>query len=83
MNMKNFTFFTLLALLLAFTNANAFNHKQFAVILNGPWKFKTGDNLQWAGPGFNDSVWETVDLTAPSGPHDGDVGLGSCRACRG
>jgi hypothetical protein len=75
MNMKNFTFFTLLALLLAFTNANAFNHKQSAIILNGPWKFKTGDNLEWAGPGFNDSVWETVDLTAPSGSHDGDVGL--------
>ncbi|SHM54380.1 glycoside hydrolase [Mucilaginibacter sp. OK098] len=45
------------------------------ITLNGPWKFKTGDNQQWANPNFDDSHWETVDLTAPAGAHDGDVGL--------
>ncbi|NLR80208.1 glycoside hydrolase [Chitinophaga eiseniae] len=43
--------------------------------LNGPWKFKTGDNQQWAQSDFNDTDWETIDLTAPAGAHDGDVGL--------
>jgi hypothetical protein len=46
-----------------------------AIALNGPWKFHTGDDLQWANPNFNDSRWETVDLTPPPGAHDGDVGL--------
>ncbi|NML22022.1 glycoside hydrolase [Pseudoflavitalea sp. G-6-1-2] len=45
------------------------------ITLNGPWKFKTGDDRQWAQPNFNDLEWETVDLTAPPGAHDGDVGL--------
>ncbi|MXV53078.1 glycoside hydrolase [Pedobacter sp. HMF7647] len=45
------------------------------IILNTPWKFKTGDNLQWARSDFNDSEWETIDFTAPPGAHDGDVGL--------
>ncbi|MFB9845509.1 glycoside hydrolase [Mucilaginibacter ginsenosidivorans] len=75
MDRKNLIIFTLLALLLAFTDAHAVNHKQPTVILNGPWKFKTGDSLQWAAPDFNDAGWETVDLTAPPGSHDGDVGL--------
>lgn len=45
------------------------------ITLNNPWKFKTGDNLQWARSNFNDSEWETIDLTAPPGAHDDDVGL--------
>lgn len=45
------------------------------ITLNGPWKFKTGDHLQWAQPNFNDSEWETVNLAAPPEAHDGDVGL--------
>jgi hypothetical protein len=45
------------------------------VALNGPWKFHTGDDLRWADPNFDDSAWETVDLTAPPGAHDSDVGL--------
>jgi Stage II sporulation protein E (SpoIIE) len=36
---------------------------QSVVALNGPWKFHVGDNPQWAEPGFDDSQWETVDLT--------------------
>jgi hypothetical protein len=66
-----------IAMLFVFSNVNAatFNRDQPTIILNGPWKFKTGDNLQWADPNFNDSDWETVDLTAAAGAHDGDVGL--------
>jgi hypothetical protein len=43
--------------------------------LNGPWKFIVGDNMQYARSDYDDSKWETMDLTAPSGAHDGDVGL--------
>jgi hypothetical protein len=45
------------------------------VVLDGPWRFHTGDDLSWAEPAFDDSAWETVDLTAPTGAHDADVGL--------
>src|SRR6266568_9493881 len=48
------------------------------VALNGPWKFKVGDSPvdsatnapMWAEPGFDDSSWETVDLTPKSGSYD-------------
>ena len=43
--------------------------------LNGPWKFIVGDNMQYARPDYDDSGWETMDLTAPPGAHDDDVGL--------
>ena len=46
-----------------------------AVALNGPWRFSTGDDLRWAAPDFDDSHWETVDLTPAPGAHDSDVGL--------
>lgn len=45
------------------------------VPLNGPWKFHTGDDPRWADPSFDDSDWESVDLTPAPGAHDGDVGL--------
>ncbi|WP_394828003.1 hypothetical protein [Pendulispora albinea] len=45
------------------------------VPLNGPWKFHTGDDPRWADPSFDDSDWESVDLTPAAGAHDGDVGL--------
>ena len=35
--------------------------------LDGPWQFSTGDNLQWAQPGWNDSSWQTIDASAPWG----------------
>ncbi len=44
--------------------------------LNGPWKFHTGDDSGWAGPAFADDQWEKIDLAAPPGAHDDDVGLG-------
>jgi hypothetical protein len=43
--------------------------------LNGPWIFMVGDNIQYARSDFDDSGWETVDLAAPRGAHDDDVGL--------
>lgn len=43
--------------------------------LDGPWKFATGDNMQYAQPEYDDSAWETMDLSAPPGAHDDDVGL--------
>jgi hypothetical protein len=43
--------------------------------LIGPWQFHLGDDPHWSSPDFNDSSWETVDLTPAPGAHDGDVGL--------
>jgi len=46
-----------------------------ATLLNGPWRFHVGDDPHWADPGTDDHDWETIDLTAAPGSHDGDVGL--------
>ena len=46
-----------------------------ATLLDGPWRFRTGDDPQWADADMDDSGWETIDLTALPGSHDGDVGL--------
>jgi hypothetical protein len=51
---------------------------QFAAPLNGPWKFQIGDSpmdpatgkLLWVEPGFDDSKWETMDLTPRAGTAD-------------
>src|SRR5690625_1383598 len=48
-----------------------------AHLLTGPWRFHTGDDMRWAAPDFDDSRWETVDLTPAPGAHDADVGLTS------
>jgi hypothetical protein len=48
------------------------------VALNGPWKFQIGDSQTdtrtgkplWAEPNFDDSHWETVDLTPQPGLSD-------------
>lgn len=45
------------------------------VPLNGPWKFHVGDNPEWASPAFNDSAWETVDLTPKVGSVDPNQGI--------
>jgi hypothetical protein len=53
------------------------------VPLYGPWKFTVGDSPVdpvtraplWAEPGFDDSNWETVDLTPKQGAIDPIVGL--------
>jgi len=46
-----------------------------ATPLDGLWRFRTGDDPHWADAATNDSSWETVDMTAVPGSHDGDVGL--------
>ena len=50
---------------------------QSIVALNGPWKFHIGDNPQWADPNFDDSQWETVDLTPKAGSFDPIAGYSS------
>ncbi len=52
------------------------------VALTGPWKFHIGDSPQangskgprWADPNFDDSQWETVDLTPQAGSIDPSLG---------
>ena len=46
-----------------------------ATLLDGNWRFRTGDDPLWANADTDDSRWETIDLTASPGSHDGDVGL--------
>ncbi|MEW9571494.1 glycoside hydrolase family 2 [Rhodanobacter sp. Si-c] len=46
-----------------------------ASLLDGSWRFHVGDDPRWADAATDDSDWETVDMTAPPGSHDGDVGL--------
>jgi hypothetical protein len=51
---------------------------QSSVALYGPWKFQVGDSpvdpqtgdRLWAEPGFDDSKWDTVDLTSGAGEVD-------------
>lgn len=45
-----------------------------ATLLDGSWIFHTGDDPAWATADV-DGKWEFLDLTAPPGSHDGDVGL--------
>src|SRR5947209_2615537 len=46
-----------------------------ATLLDGPWRFHTGDDPHWADANTDDRGWETIDMTALPGSHDGDVGL--------
>jgi Stage II sporulation protein E (SpoIIE) len=32
------------------------------VELGGKWEFKTGDDMAWASPGFDDSAWEKIGV---------------------
>jgi hypothetical protein len=43
--------------------------------LEGPWRFKTGDDLRWADPTFDDRRWATLSLAAPATANDGDQGI--------
>lgn len=57
------------------TTEEALLNDKNILTLNGPWKFIVGDNMQYAQSNYDDSKWETIDLTAPAGAHDDDVGL--------
>ena len=46
-----------------------------ATLLDGAWRFHTGDDPRWSDPRADDSAWDSIDLTARPGSHDGDVGL--------
>jgi hypothetical protein len=46
-----------------------------ATLLDGFWRFHTGDDPHWSEADIDDSGWETIDMTASPGSHDGDVGL--------
>jgi hypothetical protein len=46
-----------------------------ATLLDGAWRFHIGDDPRWADVSTDDSGWETIDMTATPGSHDGDVGL--------
>ena len=46
-----------------------------ATLLDGAWRFHTGDDPHWADANTDDNGWETIDMTALPGSHDGDVGL--------
>jgi hypothetical protein len=46
-----------------------------AILLDGSWRFHIGDDPHWADADADDDGWETVDMTATPGSHDGDVGL--------
>src|SRR4051812_41935552 len=46
-----------------------------ATLLDGAWRFRTGDDPRWAGSYTDDRDWETIGMTASPGSHDGDVGL--------
>jgi hypothetical protein len=48
---------------------------QSVIALTGPWKFHIGDNPQWVDPSFDDSSWETVDLTTKAGSFDPTSGV--------
>jgi hypothetical protein len=53
----------------------AVGNGSWTVPLNGPWKFRLGDDLRWASPQFDDSSWKSLDLAPVPGSHDPDVGL--------
>ena len=76
------TFITLLLVAVTFmylsyssTTEETLRSEKHLTTLNGPWKFIAGDNMQYAESNYDDSQWENMDLTAPSGVHDDDVGL--------
>jgi hypothetical protein len=47
---------------------------QSVIALDGPWKFHIGDDAHWADPNFDDSQWETIDLTPHAGSFDPTTG---------
>jgi Stage II sporulation protein E (SpoIIE) len=42
--------------------------------LSGAWKFRTGDDIAWAGQDFDDSGWGSIDLTPPAGSANAALG---------
>jgi hypothetical protein len=40
---------------------------QATLPIDGPWQFHTGDNLAWASPQFDDSTWQSIEVSRPWG----------------
>jgi hypothetical protein len=36
-----------------------------ATLLDGSWRFHTGDDPRWADISTDDGGWETIDMSAP------------------
>lgn len=43
--------------------------------LDGPWRFRAGDNPAWAAPELDDRGWDTITLISRPETRDGDVGI--------
>lgn len=57
---------------------------QAMIPLTGPWKFRTGDDMRWADPEFDDASWGTMDLTPNAvNPNTGLSGFASGWTARG
>lgn len=41
-------------------SVDAANNRIAMTVLNGPWRFHTGDDASWAEPGFHDSDWSLL-----------------------
>ncbi len=46
-----------------------------STLLDGAWRFRTGDDPGWARADIDDTRWDVIDMTPLPGSHDGDVGL--------
>jgi hypothetical protein len=48
------------------------------VPLDSGWKFHTGDDQGWAAPGFDDSAWQSIEVSRPweGQGHPGYTGFG-------
>lgn len=57
------------------TRAVSVDLNEAVATLTGPWRFHVGDDTRWAQAACDDSDWESMDLSAPAGATDGDVGL--------
>jgi diguanylate cyclase (GGDEF)-like protein len=65
----------LLALLLFAAAPAAAQTAADSVALDGPWRFRQGDDAAWAQPGLNDAAWRTISVPtqweAEIGDYDG------------
>jgi diguanylate cyclase (GGDEF)-like protein len=50
----------LFALLLLAATPAAAQSAADSVVLDGPWRFRQGDDAAWAHPGLNDGAWRTI-----------------------
>ena len=44
-------------------------------VLDGPWRFRAGDDARWAAPVTDDRSWDRIILVSKPDSRDGDVGV--------